>query len=62
MPRRKRRTKRVAPAGHNTSQRHGENVANRGGMVKLREEGYSQAQIADLCGVSKRTVQRWLHR
>ena len=62
MPRRGRHGKRFAPAGQNMSERHSMSVANRGAMVQLREDGFSHAQIAQQCGVSRTTVFKWLRR
>ena len=62
MPDRKRRAKRNAPPGESLTRRHFEQVAQRGKIIALREEGLTQAQIANRLGMSEPTVRKWLKR
>ena len=62
MPRRKRGAKTNAPAGYSFTQRQSQQVAIRGMIVGLRNEGLTQAEIAERVGVSRKTVGKWLRR
>ena len=62
MPRRKRGAKTNTPAGYCVTQRHSEQVALRGMIVGLRNEGLTQAEISERVGLSRKTVGKWLRR